>query len=181
MTGQSGRRNQVLGELDEAFTGLQATYKDLPEARKRVVMQGTWSVKDILVHISGWHREMAGALTRIARGERAAPEGVDYSDFDAWNARFVEAARATPVPEVEKELTKSFEVFRQAILALPENRLIPGRTADRIVHEAGMDHYRHHAAQIRAWREREGLQPAAGGLDERRDLLHQAAERAGLE
>jgi hypothetical protein len=157
MPAQPGRRDQLLGELDEAFADLQAAYKDLPEARKRLVMQGTWSVKDILVHIAGWHREMAGALTRIARGERAAPDGVDYSNFDAWNARFVEAARATPVPEVEKELGGSFEAFRQAISALPENRLIPGRTADRIVHEAGMDHYRHHAAQIRSWRQREGL------------------------
>ena len=157
MTAQPGRRDQVLAELDEAFAGLQATYKDLPEAQKRVVMQGTWSVKDILVHISGWHREMAGALARIARGERAVPEGVDYSNFDAWNARFVEAARATPVAEVDKELTDSFAAFRQAVGALPENRLIPGRTADRIVHEAGMDHYRHHAAQIRTWREREAI------------------------
>jgi hypothetical protein len=155
MSGYAGRRDQVLRELDETFAGLQATYKDLSEARKRVVMQGTWSVKDILVHIAGWHREMAGALTRITRGERAVPEGVDYSNFDAWNARFVEAAKGIPVAEVEKELTNSFEAFRQAISALPENRLIPGRTADRIVHEAGMDHYRHHAAQIGAWRERE--------------------------
>jgi len=157
MTAQSGRREELLAELDEAFAGLQVTCRDLPEARKRVVMQGTWSVKDILVHISGWHREMAGALTRIAKGERAVPEGVDYSSFDAWNARFVEAARATPVAEVDKELTDSFAAFRQAVGALPENRLIPGRTADRIVHEAGMDHYRHHAAQIRGWRQREAI------------------------
>jgi len=157
MTGQSGRREELLAELDEAFAGLQATCRDLPEARKRVVMQGTWSVKDILVHIAGWHREMAGALTRIARGERAVPEGVDYSSFDAWNARFVEAARATPVSDVDKELTDSFAAFRQAAGALPENRLIPGRTADRIVHEAGMDHYRHHGAQIRSWRQREAI------------------------
>ncbi len=155
MTGQPGRRDQVLGELDEAFAALQATYRDLPEARKRVVMQGSWSVKDILVHIAGWHREMAGALTRITSGERAVPEGVDYSNFDAWNARFVEAAKGIPIAGVEKELTSSFVTFRQAVAALPENRLIPGRTADRIVHEAGMDHYRHHAAQVRAWRQRE--------------------------
>lgn len=157
MTAQSGRREELLAELDEAIAGLQATCRDLPEARKRVVMQGTWSVKDILVHIAGWHREMAGALTRIARGERAVPEGVDYSSFDAWNARFVEAARAAPVSEVDKELADSFAAFRQAVGALPENRLIAGRTADRIVHEAGMDHYRHHAAQIRAWRQREAI------------------------
>jgi hypothetical protein len=157
MTGKSSRREELLAELDEAFAGLQATHRDLPEARKRVVMQGTWSVKDILVHIAGWHREMAAALARIARGERAVPEGVDYTNFDAWNARFVEAARATPLAEVEKELAESFAAFRQAISTLPENRLIPGRTADRIVHEAGMDHYRHHAAQIKTWRERDRI------------------------
>ncbi len=156
MTEQGGRRDQLLGQLDEAFAGLLTTYRDLPEARKRVIMQGTWSVKDILVHIAGWHWEMAGALARIARGEKAAPEGVDYSNFDAWNARWVEAARGTPVAEVEKDLDGSFVAFRQAVAALPENRLIPGRTADRIVHEAGMDHYRHHASQIQAWRDREG-------------------------
>ena len=157
MTEQGGRRDQLLGELGEAFAGLQATYGDLPEARKRVVMQGTWSVKDILVHIAGWHREMTPALTRLARGEKPLPEGVDYSDVDAWNARWVELARATPVSAVEKELADSFVTFREAVSAIPETRLSPGRTADKIIHDVGMDHYRHHAAQIRAWRQRQGI------------------------
>ncbi len=157
MTQQGGRRDQLLGELDQDFAGLQATYGDLPEARKQIVMQGSWSVKDILVHIAGWHREMAPALTRLARGEKPMPEGVDYSDVDAWNARWVEAARATPVSAVEKELADSFVSFREAVSAIPEDRLRPGRTADKIIHDVGMDHYRHHAAQIQAWRQREGI------------------------
>lgn len=157
MTTEAGRRDALLAELDEAFANLQRTYRDLGEAQKRVVMQGTWSVKDILVHIAGWHREMAPALGRLARGEKPVPEGVDYSDFDAWNARWVEAARQTPVTAVEQELADSFASFRQAVAGLPENRLAPGRTADKIIHEVGMNHYRHHAGQIRAWREREGL------------------------
>ncbi|MBI2163533.1 MAG: ClbS/DfsB family four-helix bundle protein [candidate division NC10 bacterium] len=157
MTTEAGKRDSLLAELDEAFAELQRTYRDLGEAQKRVVMQGTWSVKDILVHIAGWHREMAPALARLARGERPVPEGVDYSDFDAWNARWVEAARQTPVTAVEQELADSFASFRQAVSTLPENRLAPGRTADKIIHEVGMNHYRHHAGQIRAWREREGL------------------------
>lgn len=157
MTTEAGRRDALLAELDEAFANLQRTYRDLGEAQKRVVMQGTWSVKDILVHIAGWHREMAPALGRLARGEKPVPEGVDYSDFDAWNARWVEAARHTPVTAVEQELADSFASFQQAVAALPENRLTPGRTADKIIHEVGMNHYRHHAGQIRAWREREGL------------------------
>ena len=157
MRTEAGRRDSLLAELDEVFAELQRTYRDLGEAQKRVVMQGTWSVKDILVHIAGWHREMAPALTRLGRGEKPVPEGVDYTEVDAWNARWVEAARHTPVTAVERELADSFAGFRQAVVTLPENRLAPGRTADKIIHEVDMDHYRHHAAQIRAWREREGL------------------------
>jgi len=157
MTTEAGRRDALLAELDEAFADLQRTYRDLSDAQKRVVMQGTWSVKDILVHIAGCHREMAAALARLARGEKPVPEGVDYTDVDAWNARWVEASRQTPVTAVERELADSFAGFRQGVGALPENRLAPGRTADKIIHEVGMDHYRHHAVQIRAWREREGL------------------------
>ncbi len=157
MMEQGGRRDQLLGELDEGFASLQATYLNLPEARKQDIMQGTWSVKDILVHIAGWHREMAPALTRLARGEKPVPAGVDYSDVDGWNARWVEAARSTPVSAVEKELADSFERFREAVAALPETRLTPGRTADKIIHDVGMDHYHHHAAQILAWRQREGI------------------------
>ncbi len=154
MTTETGRRDGLLAELDEAYTELQGAYRGLSDAQMQVVMQGTWSVKDILVHIAGWHREMATALTRMSMGEKPVPDGVDYSDLDAWNARWVEAAGATSPSAVEKELAESFASFRQAVSALPEKRLIPGRTADRIIHEAGMDHYRHHAAQIRAWRQR---------------------------
>jgi hypothetical protein len=43
---------------------------------------GTWGVREILIHVSGWHREMIPAPERVARGELAYPAGT-YDDFDA--------------------------------------------------------------------------------------------------
>ncbi len=143
---------RLVTELDEAFAELTATYARLDDAAKTTVMQGSWSVSEILAHIAGWHREMTPALERLARGEKPMPDGTDYRDFDAWNARFVEARRGMTPAQVEAELNDSFATFRAALLAVPEPRRRPERTAGKIAHEAGIDHYRHHAAQIRGWR-----------------------------
>jgi uncharacterized damage-inducible protein DinB len=141
----------LLAELDNSFAELKSTYAGLSDADMTVVMQGRWSVKDILAHIAGWHREMVPAFERLARGEKAIPAGVDYTDPDPWNARFVEARRAMGPEQVKAELEDSFVAFRQALLSVPEPRRRGSRTAGRITHEAGIDHHRHHAAQIRAW------------------------------
>ena len=108
---------RVVAELDAAFAELRATVAGLEDAAKTAVMQGRWSVKDILAHMAGWHREMTPALDRLARGERAVPGGTNYSDLDAWNARFVEARRGMPPAQVEAELEESFAAFRAALLA----------------------------------------------------------------
>jgi hypothetical protein len=43
---------------------------------------GTWGVREILAHITGWQRELTPVLERLARGERPIPDGVSYADVD---------------------------------------------------------------------------------------------------
>ncbi|HXH21244.1 MAG TPA: maleylpyruvate isomerase N-terminal domain-containing protein, partial [Dehalococcoidia bacterium] len=105
-------------------------------------------------HVAGWHREMAGALERMGRGERPTPEGVDYSDADSWNAKFSSAAANTSPAAMLQELEASFQTFRSAAAALGEDRFEQGRTVDRIVHTTGVNHYLEHGEQIREWRKK---------------------------
>lgn len=85
------------------------------------------------------------------------PEGVDYNDADAWNARFAEAHRETSPAAMVKELHESKEAFQAAARQIPEERFEEGRAAYRILYTTGIDHYREHAPAIREWREREGV------------------------
>ena len=117
------------------------------------VWLGTWSVCDIVAHMSGWHRELGPALERIARGERPIPEGKNYeSDVDGWNEKFVAVKRGTPVADVLLELDASHEYFMHAAAQVPEDRFVEGKTAWKIVDLNSVSHYREHADQIRAWR-----------------------------
>ncbi len=150
-------RNDILQTLDAEFDVLIQIVYGLSDEQMTAVWFGDWCVRDILAHIAGWHREMAGAFERTARGERPVPEGVDYGNADVWNARFAEASRATHPAAMIDELKASKEAFVEAARTVPEDRFEEGRTAFRILHTTGIDHYREHAPPIREWRRREGI------------------------
>ena len=84
------RAHDDFGVFKRALVGLS------DEAMRRPWF-GTWGIREILAHITGWHREMIPLLERIARGEKPVPDGVSYEDLDGWNARHVSARRGLTV------------------------------------------------------------------------------------
>ncbi|HEX9818567.1 MAG TPA: ClbS/DfsB family four-helix bundle protein [Methylomirabilota bacterium] len=150
-------KEELLNEAAREYRALHEALQGLNEAQMTEVWLGTWSVRDIVAHIAGWHQEMAPALERLARGERPVREGVSYDDVDAWNERFAAARRATAVADVLLELDKTHEAFLKAAAAVPGERLQPGKTAWKIVDGNSAHHYREHGEQIRAWRSARGL------------------------
>jgi hypothetical protein len=100
---------------------------------------------------------MGPALERLARGERPVPDGVRYDDVDAWNAKFAAAKRDWTVADVLLELDKSHEYFMHAAASVPDARVVPDKTAYRVIDQNSAHHYREHGDQIRAWRESAGL------------------------
>ena len=126
-------KNELLSAAAREYTALHDALKGLDEAHMTEVWLGVWSVRDIVAHISGWHRELGPALERMARGERPIAEGVSYDDVDGWNARFVAARRGASVADVLLELDRSHESFMRAAAAVPAERFQPGKTAWKIV------------------------------------------------
>jgi hypothetical protein len=145
-------KDDVLKELDDGFVTLKRDIDGLSDDQMLKTWLGDWNTRDLLAHVAGWHREMGAGLERIGRGERPTPEGVDYSDGDAWNAKFAGAKRSASPGDIRAELDDSFRFYRAAAAALPEDRWEPGRTVDRIVHTSGINHYNEHGEQIREWR-----------------------------
>src|SRR5437879_3620666 len=78
-------RAELLREADHAFGELREAIGGLAEEQMGRVWLGTWGVREILIHVSGWHRAMTPALEHIARGEAPYPPGT-YDDFNAWSA-----------------------------------------------------------------------------------------------
>ena len=150
-------REELLEQLDREFNALLASIEGLSDEQFVKPWYGAWSAHDIIAHITGWHHEMDDALERIARGERPAPEGVDYGEADAWNARFVETWAGTSPAALVAELKASKDLFVSAAREVPEDRFEEGRAAYRILHGTAIDHYQEHAPAIREWRRKEGI------------------------
>ena len=142
----------LLREADEAFSELRRAIDGLTDEEMRRVWLGAWGVREILVHISGWHDAMTPALERIAKGEAPYPAGA-YDDFDAWNARFVDQKTGVTTADVLAALDASHREFIAAAAAVAEPHFVPGGAAREPFEGAGAGHYREHAAQIREWRQ----------------------------
>ena len=146
-------KQDLLNEAARAYKSFHEAIQGLNEEHMTEVWLGTWSVRDIVAHISGWHRELGPALERIARGERPNPAGHRYeADVDAWNEKFAAAKRSAAVAEVLLELDKSHEYFLHAAANVPDDQFVEGKTAWRIFDPISTHHYRAHEEQIRAWR-----------------------------
>jgi Protein of unknown function (DUF1706) len=142
----------LLREANEAFSELRRAIDGLSEADMREIWFGTWGVREILAHISGWHEAMTPALRRIASGEAPYPPGA-YDDADAWNARFVEEQRGVKALDLLARVDATHRAFLAAADAVPAPHFEPGGAARDLFDGTAPAHYREHAAQIQAWRE----------------------------
>ena len=104
---------------------------------------------------------MTGMLQRIARGERPTAEGADYSDTDAWNAKFALAAKPQNANTVVADWRQTHGNFVRAAKTVPDDRFGEKdgkpKTASRLLEGGGHGHFKEHAEQILAWRKQEGV------------------------
>ena len=150
-------KDDLLKQTAEEFKTFKAAYAGLTEPQLTGVMLGTWSIREILCHVAGWHREMVPVLERIARGEKPVPEGISYEDPQPWNEKFVRAYAGKPASEVVAEVDSSYEALMAAARKVPEERFAPGRSAARTMDGVGPHHYKEHGEQIRQWRKAKGF------------------------
>ncbi len=143
-------KTDVLRRLDAGYTEFRTELNRLSDEQRNERWLGSWGMRELLAHMSGWHEEMAAGLERLARGERPTPEGVDYSDADAWNATFAQQAAATPADALAR-FEETHRKFRAAIEAVADDRFGEGKTVNRIADMAGVDHYKEHLDELRAW------------------------------
>src|SRR5262245_65336223 len=145
-------KTTMLRQAEDAFTEVHQSIDGLTDEQMRRVWLGSWGVREILIHISGWHDAMVAAFANIAKGEAPYPPGT-YDDFDGWNARFVERKTGVKTADVLADLGASHRAFVDAATVLPDSHFAPGRPAREAFEGAGAPHYREHAAQIREWRQ----------------------------
>ena len=146
----------LINELEAGHAKFRAAIADLPEAAYTETWLGTWSLNNLLAHMAGWFREIGPGFARVARGERPTPEGVDWSDVDAWNATFATQATFSGRAALA-DWDDAYASYLAAARSLPEDLygVEPGRDrpriGNRLIDGAGIGHFAEHQPELDEW------------------------------
>jgi hypothetical protein len=135
---------------------------------------GTWSVRDIVVHVTAYERGLVEWLRAAALGETVAFPVLDHPDVDHRNTLILAEAEGRSLADVLSAAERTFRDLIAAVEALPDEQLFaaqetswyvePRWGAPQAVWECIADdsyrHYAQHAADLRA--RIEELQRGAG-------------------
>lgn len=149
-------KESEIAALETAYVDFRDLIVTLPSDAYGERCLDDWNLSQLLAHFAGWFREMGSiALPRVARGERPSPDGVDYGDAQAWNAKF--AAQAVEGSAALDDFDDAFHVFYAAAKALDESLFgadpVTGRPriASRLISGLATGHFPEHRAALEAW------------------------------
>ena len=109
---------------------------------------GGWSVTQLLQHMDGWLVDMTAAAERMIAGQRPTPEGVDYSDPEAWNPKFVADRGEQTYAEARAAFDRSHDRFAAAVGQVDADRFGEGKTINRMVEGVVTHHYAEHCEDL---------------------------------
>lgn len=150
------KKEAIKGELAEARNDLIVLLQELSEPAwdMTVYSEGeTWTVADILRHLTAAERDMTLLVERIRQGVGGVP--ADF-DLDRWNARTIEKAETKSPADLQAEMNENRSHLMGVIDNIrPEEWDVQGRhgslrimTVEEILRLIA-DHERRHTADIR--------------------------------
>jgi hypothetical protein len=123
-------------------------------------VEGGWSVKDILAHITAWEKLMTRWVGQALRGDVPELPGRDEI-VDQWNQRIYQENKDRPLAEVLEEFKRSYQdALRTTETTLEEDLMDPerfewlkGAPLWRVVAANTWWHYKEHNESTQAWLE----------------------------
>ncbi len=152
-----------MSDKSDAIAGLESARKEtldaingIPEEKMTVAAFGTWSVKDVLCHLTSWEQFAVPDLQRISRGHIPQLATLRLEEVDDWNAGLMRSRSLFPLPQAMFELEDSRRQFIDALNAQPEGVFAAGQMV-RMLTDALVNGEKGHSADIREWRKQQGI------------------------
>ncbi|MFN8446890.1 MAG: ClbS/DfsB family four-helix bundle protein [Caldilineaceae bacterium] len=129
-------------------------------------VNGEWSMRDIVAHLTGWQRWLVARLQASAAGQAAPPPpwSANLTSEDAINTWIYESNRQRPARLVLEEMRAVHEQLLATLQTMPEDARIESIEAKFHVIWAGEQRfavgeffhhfYDDHAANVRTWLEK---------------------------
>ena len=151
-------RSQLQSRLDARWNALLQAYAGLSEAEMTEGgVTGSWSVKDIIAHVTVWEEEALTHLPVVLAGKRPPRYSVTHGGINAFNAGMTERNRRLPLAEVLRRRDDTHRRLVRFIEGVPERECGGDTRFRRRLRLDTYGHYAVHTKAIRTWRDGRGL------------------------
>ena len=157
-------KDQLLDQIAREHATFAGSFAHLSDAQMtEPSVQDDWSIKDILAHISFWHRRLSYLIECGLRGEpfaRLRNEGEDGdAAIDRVNAENEAANKHRPLAEVRAEYAQAYELALASLARLTDDDLgddsrlstFLGGSLLQLIAGDTYEHYEEHLPAIQAW------------------------------
>jgi hypothetical protein len=151
---------ELIADLNREYGQWEALLAEIGDGRmEQPGVAGSWSVKDLVAHLTGWNRRTVGRFEAALRDEADAPPPwpAQLQSDDAINAWIYEQNRDRSLPEVLGDSRQTFVDLVAALEAFPEAELLdparfPWLEGEALSGAALFGHFRdEHESDLRAW------------------------------
>ena len=152
VAGRNEPYERLLRRIENSWIELRDSYAGLSDAQlTEPGVAGTWSIKDVLAHVTTWEEEALKHLPTVIQGKRP-PRYAQLGGIDAFNARMAERKRSMPLGSVLAQLDETHHRLIELVRNAPEDQLSSQSRFIRRLRLDSFGHYRIHSQAIRAWR-----------------------------
>lgn len=151
-------RTQLLEEESRAFEALANLLEPL-NAEQMIVggVNGSWSIKDILAHITAWHIHLLNLMEGVRLGQEPALNHDENKELDDINEQFYQQGQTRPLDEVLQDFYNTRQRIVEQLQQLSDEQLQtppwPDSTGPLSDFVAGntFGHYAEHMQPIQTW------------------------------
>ena len=138
---------QVLTRIEESWAIFKSAVAEVAPERMEVAgVVESWTVKDLLGHVTTWESEMMANVQRLVDGL----EMKGYLDTDGFNAETSAAKATLSLGQIQRDLTRVHQETVQFVSGLSDE-LVTREEAEWRIRIDTFAHYREHAEHIRSW------------------------------
>jgi hypothetical protein len=119
---KTNRKTELLAELDQEWANIERMCAALNENEMLAPgVQGEWSVKDILVHISAWEKYLLDRLGYVMTGQHPQyPVMTTWDDVHCFNAQVYAENKDRPLASVVIEFRSLYRGVMTVLEALDD-------------------------------------------------------------
>lgn len=150
---------ELIQQIEEGWIALADVVNQLTPTQLTMPLDGDWTGKDILAHITAWEQRLLELLQRgRAQPDGFTMEGVEDWDVDRMNEAYYEANRARPQVEINHDFYQVHEQLMAELALWPDDLDHPQWSAWRggsplwqIIPGDTYEHYDEHIGVLRRY------------------------------